>query len=83
MKKYILTIECDVRDIQDFSAIIEDNSTVCNMLVRKSSDSWTFWGEESDEVEEMQDELDQMVSDSGSGVQIYCNIEERNFLTTH
>ena len=75
MKKYKLTIESDVRDIQLLTGIIEDNSTVDNMLVREHSNLWTFEGNDLDEVEDMEHEINEMIEESKSGCIIYTNIE--------
>ena len=76
MKKHKLTIESDVRDIQLLTGIIEDNSTVDNMLVREHSNLWTFEGNDLDEVEDMEHEINEMIEESKSGCIIYTNIEE-------
>jgi hypothetical protein len=77
MKNYELTIEPDLRDCSLFNDIIEDNSTVCNLLVREYSNIWTFLADDLDEAEDMLNEIDEMVDESGSGCIIHTSISHK------
>jgi len=72
---YLLTIECDIRDIQLFTGIIEDDSTVYNLLDRRSSNTWESWSYNLFDIEDLENQINDMVGDTG--VQIYTDIRER------
>jgi len=72
---YLLTIECDIRDIQLFTGIIEDDSTVYNYLNRPSSNIWEASSHSLFDMEDLENQLNEMVG--YTGVQIYTEILER------
>lgn len=72
---YLLTIECDIRDIWLFTGIIEDDSTVYNYLKRTSSNTWEASSHSLFDMEDLENQIGEMVGHTG--VQIYTTIQER------